>query len=301
MATIPKVSFEFFPPKNEAANDQLWTTIRALEGLRPRFVSVTYGAGGTTRVTTFDTVCQIRRTTGLEPVAHLTCVNHTKAELAALAKEYWDNNIRHIIALRGDIPGGEAQTGDFRYASELVGFLKSVAPFDISVAAYPEKHPEAASVESDIDNLKRKFDQGADRAITQYFFNSHTYLDFLNRARRAGITLPIIPGILPVSNFAQVLKFSNMCGASVPSWMQALFQGLDDRPDTRKLVAAMVATEQCRQLLNEGIDEFHFYTLNRSDLTLGICQRLGLKINLPGQQKPGISTQPAPLSHDPDM
>lgn len=301
MQKAPLVSFEFFPPKNEAAKEQLWATIRALEHLGPRFVSVTYGAGGTTRETTFETVTSLKRETRLSAAAHLTCVGHSKAELQKIAEEYWQNGIRHIVALRGDIPEGHAQSGDFAFAADLVAFLKKIAPFEISVAAYPEKHPQAASPKADIDNLKRKIDAGADRAITQYFFNTPLYLEFLNRAHQANIQVPIVPGILPVSNFAQIVKFSAMCGTTIPKWMQDLFDGLDDHPDTRKLIAAMVATEQCRALAHEGINEFHFYTLNRADLTLGICMRLGLKPKPAPSLKPGLATQPAPLSHDPKM
>jgi len=279
----------------------LWTTIRALEVLRPRFVSVTYGAGGTTRETTFETVISLQKETPLMAAAHLTCVGHSRQELRAIAEKYWEGGIRHIVALRGDIPQDSPQTGEFLYASELVGFLKEIAPFEISVAAYPEKHPQASSAKHDLDNLKRKIDAGADRAITQYFFDTPLYLNFLNKAEQAGIKVPIVPGILPVSNFAQVIKFSAMCGTHVPKWMHDLFEGLDDHPDTRKLIAAMVATEQCRALMADGIDEFHFYTLNRADLILGICKRMGLELNPTPNLKPGLASQTPPLSHDPKM
>ncbi|HEX2580817.1 MAG TPA: methylenetetrahydrofolate reductase [NAD(P)H] [Dongiaceae bacterium] len=301
-ATVPLVSFEFFPPKNPEAAEQLWVTIRALAPLAPRFVSVTYGAGGTTRQETTTTLTAIKAQTPLLPAAHLTCVNHTRAELERIARFYWEAGIRHIVALRGDLPPGQEQVGgDFPYASDLVAFLKSLADFEISVAAYPEIHPQALSPEQDLDNLKRKLDAGATRAITQYFFETEDYLRFLSRARQSGISAPIVPGILPVTNFAQVEKFSRLCGARLPDWMRELFQNLDADPDTRKLVAAMVATEQCRSLMSEGVEEFHFYTLNRADLTLGICRRLGLRPRLDQQEGEGIAYQTPPLPVDPAM
>lgn len=299
MGALPIVSFEFFPPKNDAAKDQLWGAIRALEGLKPRFVSVTYGAGGSTREATFATVRDLSQGTTLAAAAHLTCVGHTRAEITDLAQQYWQSGIRHIVALRGDVPAGNPRTGDLSYAHELVAHLKSVADFEISVAAYPEMHPEALSPRADIENLKRKLGAGATRAITQYFFDTRRYMDFLNQAQKSGIKEPIVPGILPVSNFAQVLKFSALCGTSVPKWMKDLFEGLDDHPDTRKLIAAMVATEQCRELMAQGIREFHFYTLNRADLTLGICRRMGLKLSETPGLRSGLAGQAVPPSHDP--
>ena len=301
---VLRVSFEFFPPRSETASMQLWATIAALEPLRPSFVSVTYGAGGTTHATTVETITRLRRETTLEPAAHLTCVGAGRAEIDELLRAYWDAGIRHVVALRGDPPGG----GDYRphpegyaYAADLVAGIRRVADFEVSVAAYPETHPAALSPEADLDNLKRKLDAGATRAITQFFFDHHFYLRFCERARRAGIDAPIVPGILPVSNFAQVVKFSRLCGTSIPPWLVDLFDGLDDEPDTRKLVAAMIATEQCRALQAESVDQFHFYTLNRADLTLGICRRLGLKPGSVDGLRPGLAAEPPPPPVDPDM
>lgn len=274
------VSFEFFPPKDEKAEASLWAAIERLAPIKPAFVSVTYGAGGSTRERTHDTVVRIKRETDLEPAAHLTCVAATKEEVDAVAKRYWDEGIRHIVALRGDAPenaGGVYQPhpGGYAYAADLVAGLKDIADFEISVAAYPEGHPESTSPAADLDNLKRKIDAGATRAITQYFFNVDTYLRFLDRARAANITVPIVPGILPVTNFRQVQKFSAACGTEVPDWLRDLFDDLDEDPDTRRLIAAMVAAEQCRKLHAYGISDFHFYTLNRADLTYAICHVLG--------------------------
>ena len=301
----PLVSFEFFPPKSETAAAQLWATITALEPLAPRFVSVTYGAGGSTRDTTFATVTRIRRESGLTPAAHLTCVGSGRAEIRELLERYWQAGIRHIVALRGDPPAdGDAchtPPDGYAYAADLVAGIRSVAEFEISVAAFPEVHPQARDAAADLDNLKRKLDAGATRSITQFFFSADVYLRFRDSARRAGITAPIVPGILPVTNFAQVLKFSRMCGASIPTWFADLFDGLDDEPETRKLVAAMVATEQCRALAAEGVDQFHFYTLNRADLTLGICRRLGLKpAPVPGL-KGNLTAEAPPPAVDPAM
>jgi methylenetetrahydrofolate reductase (NADPH) len=274
------VSFEFFPPKTEKMNEQLWECVRRLEPLSPAFVSVTYGAGGTTRERTHDTVARIRRETKLAPAAHLTCVGASRDEIDAIAHRYWQEGIRHIVALRGDPPEGERYAphpGGYDYAVDLVYGLKKLHDFEISVAAYPETHPEAKSPEADLDNLKRKIDAGATRAITQYFFDVDAFRRFLERARKAGINVPILPGILPVTNFSQVVKFSKACGASVPGWMAKLFEGLDDDPDTRRLVAASVAAEQCRLLAADGIGQFHFYTLNRADLVFAICHILGVR------------------------
>jgi len=276
-----RISFEFFPPKTEKMAETLWSSIKRLEPLNPRFVSVTYGAGGSTRERTHATVMRILKETALSPAAHLTCVNATREEVDEVARSYWEGGVRHIVALRGDAPDAEAgyrpTPGGYDYAADLVEGLKKVADFEVSVAAYPETHPEAQSGEADLDNLKRKLDAGADRAITQYFFGAEVFLRFLDRARKAGITAPIVPGILPVQNFAQVCKFSGMCGTEVPGWMGELFEGLDDDPETRSLVAATVAAEQCRQLHAHGIDEFHFYTLNRADLAYAISHILGLR------------------------
>ena len=277
----PHVSFEFFPPKTAEMEAKLWATVKRLEPLGPRFVSVTYGAGGTTRERTHATVCRIRGETALEPAAHLTCVGASRGEIDEVARQYWDAGIRHIVALRGDPPNGaagyEPHPQGYRWASELVAGLKRVADFEISVAAFPETHPEAASGAADLDNLKRKIDAGANRAITQFFFDVEVYLRFVERVRAAGIHVPIVPGILPVTNFAQVKKFATLCGAAVPAWMGAQFEDLDDDPETRRLVAASIAAEQCRLLQANGVNEFHFYTLNRADLTVAICHMLGVR------------------------
>ena len=259
----------------------LWSTVERLAPLGPRFVSVTYGAGGATRDRTHATVTRIERDTGLRAAAHLTCVAATRAEVDAVARRYWDAGIRHVVALRGDPPKDTGRyrphPGGYAFAADLVAGLKRVADFEISVAAYPEVHPEARDAAADLDNLKRKLDAGATRAITQYFFEVETYLRYLDRVRAAGIRVPVVPGILPVTNFAQVKRFSAMCGATVPGWMADLFDGLDEDPETRKLVAASIAAEQCRALQANGVDEFHFYTLNRANLTYAIARILGLR------------------------
>ena len=277
----PLLSFEFFPPRTEALETQLWSCVKRLEPLRPRFVSVTYGAGGTTQARTHATVTRILRESSLTPAAHLTCVGATKEEVDAVARDYWEAGVRHIVALRGDQPAGQAtyepHPGGYAYAADLVAGLKRIGDFEISVAAYPEVHPTASSPDDDLDNLKRKIDAGATRAITQYFFDAPTFLRFIDRAHAAGITVPIVPGILPVTNFAQVAKFSAMCGAKVPDWMGTLFEGLDEDPETRRMVAAVVAAEQVRLLQANGVDEFHFYTLNRPDLTYAIAHILGAR------------------------
>jgi methylenetetrahydrofolate reductase (NADPH) len=278
-----KISFEFFPPKTDKMAETLWQSVTRLEPLVPRFVSVTYGAGGSTRERTHSTVTRINRETSLSAAAHLTCVGATRDEVNQVAEQYWQAGIRHIVALRGDAPedagGYTPHPGGYAYASDLVKGLRKVADFEISVAAYPETHPGAASTSDDLDNLKRKLDSGATRAITQYFFDARVYLDFAERVRKAGIDVEIVPGILPVTNFSQVVKFSKMCGASVPGWMERLFEGLDDDPETRRLVAATAAAEQCRLLQAEGVDAFHFYTLNRADLSFAICHILGVRPN----------------------
>ncbi len=277
---VPALSFEFFPPKNEALEAQLWTCIRRLEPLAPRFVSVTYGAGGTTQARTHATVARIVRETSLVPAAHLTCVGASRGEVDDVARQYWDAGVRHIVALRGDAPAGQAHVphpDGYAYAADLVAGLRRVAPFEISVAAYPETHPTAESEQHDVDNLKRKLDAGATRAITQYFFEGATFLRFLDRAMAAGITAPIVPGIMPVSNYAQAAKFSAMCGTSVPAWMGRLFEGTEQDAETRRMIAAIVAAEQVRLLQANGVDEFHFYTLNRPDLTYAIAHLLGVR------------------------
>ncbi len=282
---VPKLSFEFFPPKTADLEAQLWAAIRRLEPLGPRFVSVTYGAGGSTRQRTHATVTRILAETSLVPAAHLTCVGATRAEIDEIARSYWEAGVRHIVALRGDPPAGEKayvpRPDGYAFAADLVEGLKRIAPFEISVAAYPETHPQATSPEADLDNLKRKIDAGAVRAITQYFFDTDLFFRFLDRCLAAGITVPIVPGILPVTNFAQVVRFSAMCGASVPGWLSRLFEGLEEDPETRKLVAAVVAAEQVRRLQAAGVDEFHFYTLNRADVVYAIAHILGLRPKAP--------------------
>ena len=276
-----RVSFEFFPPNTEKANETLWNSIQRLSPLKPSYVSVTYGAGGSTRERTHATVYRLRHETDLEPAAHLTCVGATTDEIDDIARSYWDAGVKHIVALRGDPAEGggpyQPHPGGYAYASDLVAGLKNIADFNISVAAYPETHPEATGAEADLDNLKRKIDAGASEAITQFFFDTDVYLKFLERARAAGITAPIIPGILPVTNFTRVAEFSDKCGTKVPHWMADLFDGLDDDPQTRKLVAAGVAAEQCRTLHTEGITDFHFYTMNQADLVYAICHILGVR------------------------
>lgn len=280
-ASPVQVSFEFFPPKTEKMQENLWAAAHRLAPLRPAFASVTYGAGGSTRERTHDTVTGITSRTGIPCAAHLTCVGATREEVDEVARSYWAAGIRHIVALRGDPPEGETtytpHPGGYAYAVDLVEGLKKVADFEISVAAYPETHPEAKSAEADLDNLKRKIDAGATRAITQYFFEADSFRRFRDRCATAGITVPIVPGILPVTNFAQVCKFSGACGANVPGWLRDRFDGLDDDPETRKLVAATTAAELCEDLQKDGVNMFHFYTLNRADLTYAICHILGVR------------------------
>lgn len=276
-----RVSFEFFPPRTPEMEVRLWECVQKLAALSPAFVSVTYGAGGSTRARTHATIERIVSQTQLIPAAHLTCVDASKQEVLEVARQYWQAGVRHIVALRGDCAEGRysPHPEGFATAAELVAGLKQVGEFEISVAAYPETHPEAASAEADLDNLKRKIDAGATRAITQYFFDTDVYFRFLERVRKAGITVPVIPGILPVSNVGQVMKFSALCGASVPAWLSELFAGLDDDPVTRNLVAAHVAADQCRALQKGGVNEFHFYTLNRAELTRAICHVLGVRVS----------------------
>jgi len=276
----PKLSFEFFPPRTEVLEQQLWTCIRRLEPLCPRFVSVTYGAGGSTRARTHATVVRLVRETALLPAAHLTCVGASRAEVDEVARQYWDSGIRHVVALRGDPPSDgprEAHPDGYLYAADLVAGLRRVADFEISVAGYPETHPEAQGAETDLDNLKRKLDAGATRAITQFFFDGAVFLRFLDRCLAAGITAPIVPGIMPVSNFAQAARMSAMCGTSIPPWLARMFEGTEDDPELRRMIAAIVAAEQVRLLQANGIDEFHFYTLNRPELTSAIAHLLGVR------------------------
>ena len=276
-----KVSFEFFPPKTATMEKTLWNSIKHLSVLDPRFVSVTYGADGSTRERTHAAVARIRQDTNLTAAPHLTCIGASQGEIDDIAREYWDLGVRHLVALRGDPPQELAHytphIGGYAYASDLVAGLKRVADFDISIAAFPEVHPEAASAESDLDNLKRKLDAGASRAITQFFFDADVYLGFRDRCAAAGIESTIVPGILPITRFPQLQNFAEQCGATVPLWLKDRFDGLEDDPDTRQLIAASVAIEQVRLLQKEGIDEFHFYTLNRSELTFAICHALGVR------------------------
>ena len=275
------VSFEFFPPKTEKMEQTLWDSIQTLAPLSPRFVSVTYGAGGSTRERTHATVARIARETALNAAAHQTSVQATRAEIDEIARAYWDVGVRHIVALRGDPPvmgePFEAHPEGYANAAELVAGLKQIAPFEISVAAYPECHPDSRNRAADLDNLWRKIDAGADRAITQFFFSPDCFLRFRDQAAAMGINAEIVPGILPVSNVAQTRKFAASCGAHIPAWMDRLFEGLDDLPAARQLVAATVAAELCGQLYQGGVRHFHFYTLNRAELSYAICHLLGLR------------------------
>ena len=276
-----EVSFEFFPPNTEKMNQTLWASIERLSHLAPRFVSVTYGADGSTRERTHDAVERIVRETSLTAAPHLTCVGADRGEIDDIAREYWDMGIRHLVALRGDPPTqGEVYSphpGGYAYAADLVAGLKKVADFDISVAAYPEVHPEAQSPVADLDNLKRKLDAGASRAITQFFFDADVFLRFRDQCAAAGIDSTIMPGILPITRFPQLQRFAASCGATVPNWLCEQFEGLEEDPDTRKLIAANVAIEQVHLLQKEGVHEFHFYTLNRAELTYAICYALGVR------------------------
>ena len=275
-----KVSFEFFPPKTDDMERRLLSAINNLKVLKPLFVSVTYGAGGSTRQRTHNTIKTILETTDLKPASHLTCIGASKEEIRQIADQYWQMGVRHIVALRGDMPASapnyQLHPHGYQYAYQLVSDLKRLHDFEISVAGYPEKHPEAISLEADIDNLKRKVDAGASRIITQFFFDTDNFFSFVEKCRKRGIEIPIVPGILPVSNVTQVKHFAKMCGAKIPKWMSEIFAGLDEKEETRKLIAAIVAVEQCRILHNGGVDNFHFYTLNRSELVLAICHILGL-------------------------
>lgn len=275
------VSFEFFPPKTEKMEVALWEAITTLEPLGPRFVSVTYGAGGSTRERTHATVARIQRETSMAAAAHLTCVDATRDEIDAVADAYWQAGVRHIVALRGDPPvvGAKFQSpvGGYANAADLVTGLRRLHPFELSVAAYPERHPDSPDLAADLDNLKRKIDAGATRAISQFFFTPECFFRFRDSAAAAGIDAEIVPGILPVSSVAQTRKFAAMCGAEIPAWMDRLFEGLDDHPAARQLVAATLAAEMCRKLYAGGVRHFHFYTLNRAELSYAICHLLGLR------------------------
>ena len=276
-----RVSFEFFPPADAAMEATLWCSLERLAPLAPRFVSVTYGADGSTRERTHSVVTRIQRQSKLTGAPHLTCIGASRAEILDIARTYWDEGVRHLVALRGDPPqGGGAyrpHPDGFAFAAELVAGLRALAPFDISVAAYPETHPEAASAAADLENLKRKIDAGASRAITQFFYDIGVFLRFRDRCAAAGIAAPLVPGILPITRFPQVLRFARTCGASIPSWLHERFEGLDHDPETRRLIAAAVAIEQVQELRRHGVCEFHFYTLNRAELTSAICHALGLR------------------------
>lgn len=276
------VSFEFFPPKTEAMQQKLWASVQKLAPLAPDFVSVTYGAGGSTRERTHETVSRIVRETSLPVAAHLTCVAATKAEVDTVLREYWTEGVRHIVALRGDPPGGPgeryiAHPGGYANAAELAAGARKIADFEVSVGCYPEKHPDSASIAADIDMLKAKIDAGATRAITQFFYDNDVYYRYLDRVRAAGITIPIAPGVMPITNFAGLRKMADTCGATVPGRLVKLFQNLDKDPGTRQLIAATVAAEQCLALAERGVKHFHFYTLNRDDLAYALCMMLGVR------------------------
>ncbi|MDX5984309.1 methylenetetrahydrofolate reductase [NAD(P)H] [Sphingomonas echinoides] len=274
------VSFEFFPPKTEKMEEALWETVRTLEPFAPSFVSVTYGAGGTTRDRTHATVARIQRETSMGAAAHLTCVEASRAEIDEIAEQYWAAGVRHIVALRGDAPGAGGfvpHPEGYTNAADLVAGLKRLHPFEISVAAYPECHPDSRDQADDLDNLKRKLDAGATRGITQFFFEPETFFRFRDRAAAAGISAEMVPGIMPVTNFQSIVRMSAMCGTVVPPWMGRLFEGLDDHPASRQLIAATLAAELCRKLYAGDVRHFHFYTLNRAELSFAICHLLGLR------------------------
>ena len=279
--TAPRISFEFFPPQTLDASFKLWETVQMLQPLSPEFVSVTYGAGGTTRQLTHEAVTALASHYGLNVAAHLTCVDATRDEIAEIADAYWRAGVRHIVALRGDPPGGasrfEPHPQGYANAVELVAGLRQLHPFELSVSAYPEVHPDAASPAAALDNLKRKLDAGASRAITQFFFEPDTFFRFQDACLAAGIDAEIVPGIMPVTNFAAIQRMSAMTGTAVPDWLGHLFEGLDEKPAARQLVAATVAAEFCRRLYAGGVRNFHFYTLNRAELSYAICHLLGLR------------------------
>lgn len=277
------VSFEFFPPGDAAMELTLWQSIERLAPLQPRFVSVTYGADGSTRARTHNVVARVQSETALTGAPHLTCIGASRGEVLDIARAYWDGGIRHIVALRGDAAQGSdgylSHPEGFAYAADLVAGLKTVGDFEISVAAYPEQHPEALSAAVDLDNLKRKIDAGATRAITQFFFEADVYLRFRDRCHANGIDVSIVPGILPITRFPQITRFAARCGATIPRWLEQRFQGLEDDAETRRLIAASVAIDQVHTLQRHGVEEFHFYTLNRAELTFAICHALGIREN----------------------
>ncbi|MFO1237363.1 MAG: methylenetetrahydrofolate reductase [NAD(P)H] [Alphaproteobacteria bacterium] len=279
------VSFEFFPPKSEEAEQTLWRAIRRLEPLCPSFVSVTYGAGGSTRERTHATVKRIVEETRLKPAAHLTCVGATRDEIDGVIRDYWAAGVRHIVALRGDMPDMgpyRATPGGYESTPALIEGIKAIGDFEVSVSCYPEKHPDSPTLDADIDLLKRKIDAGATRAITQFCFETDAHIRFLERARRLGVKIPVVPGIMPTTNFKGIVRMAGRCGASVPAWLHDRFEGLDDDLETRKLIAATVAAEQVERLTAIGFADIHFYTLNQADLTYAICRILGIK---PGSQR----------------
>ncbi len=284
-----KVSFEFFPPKSDKMEAALWRSIRRLEPLKPHFISVTYGAGGSTRERTHSTVARILKETSLNPAAHLTCVGASRDEIDAIIKDYWELGVRHIVALRGDVPDGVSSytphPNGYVNAADLVAGIKDIADFEVSVSAYPEKHPDSADIEADIDMLQAKVDAGATRAITQFFFDNDLYFRYLDRVRARGIEIPITPGFIPILNFNQVAKFAAMCGTHIPGRIAKQYEGLDDDPETRKLVAATIAAEQVSDLAAQGVNEFHFYTLNKADLIFAICHMLGLRPKAPAKKE----------------
>ena len=288
------VSFEFFPPKTQKMEDSLWRCIDRLEPLRPEFVSVTYGAGGSTRERTHATVAKIVSETALRPAGHLTCVGATREDVDSVITNYWDVGVRHIVALRGDPPDGAgtrytAYPGGYESSAELVAGIRSIGAFDVSVGGYPEMHPESPSLTADLDHLKAKIDAGATRIITQFFFDNEHYLRFVERVRGCGIWCPIIPGIVPIHNFRQVAGFAGRCGASIPPWLARRFEGLDDDSATTHLVAAAMAAEQVMDLVDRGTRKFHFYTLNRADLVYAICHLLGLRPTATNQGERAIA------------
>jgi len=281
----PAVSFEFFPPGDEAMAQQLWQSVQRLAPLRPSFVSVTYGADGSTRTRTHEFVQRVLHETDLRVAPHLTCVGASRQEVLNIAKDYWSQGVRHLVALRGDAPPANLTAEGryrphpegFAYASDLVQGLSQVGNFEMSVAAYPEGHPESGGLDAELENLKRKVDAGAGRAITQFFFETDLFLRYRDRCAAAGIQANIVPGILPITRFPQLLRFAARCGASVPDWLRSRFDGLDDDPDTRRMIAANVAIEQVQRLRQHGVEEFHFYTLNRAELAYAICHALGIR------------------------
>jgi methylenetetrahydrofolate reductase (NADPH) len=278
----PSVSFEFSPPKTAEAEENLWAAIRRLEPLHPAFVSVTYGAGGSTRDRTHRTVLRMLKETTLKPAAHLTCVEASRGEVDEVIRDYWNSGIRHIVALRGDPPGQiggryAPRPDGYHNATELTAGIRAIGDFEVSVGLYPQVHPESSGIDHDIDVLKAKIDAGATRAITQFFFDIDGFLKFMDRVRKAGVTIPICPGVMPVTNYAGLKKMAGPIGIQLPTWLGNLFEGLDKDPETRRLIAGSVAAEMCAKLSEEGFSDFHFYTLNRADLTYAICRVLGVR------------------------